>query len=124
MAQPYDNGRQRIHNDLAGRHLLNAQKAPDRSASQSSHRIHKEDCGAQSRNRTSDTRIFNPLLYQLSYLGIGPMRREPRATGLIGERFLPRKRENVVWIKGFVLVGDDGVTESWGFPRAEARPRA
>jgi hypothetical protein len=26
--------------------------------------------GAQSRNRTSDTRIFNPLLYQLSYLGI------------------------------------------------------
>ncbi len=27
--------------------------------------------GAQSRNRTSDTRIFNPLLYQLSYLGTG-----------------------------------------------------
>ena len=26
---------------------------------------------AQSRNRTSDTRIFSPLLYQLSYLGIG-----------------------------------------------------
>ena len=25
--------------------------------------------GAQSRNRTSDTWIFNPLLYQLSYLG-------------------------------------------------------
>ena len=25
---------------------------------------------AQSRNRTSDTRIFSPLLYQLSYLGI------------------------------------------------------
>ncbi len=24
---------------------------------------------AQSRNRTSDTRIFSPLLYQLSYLG-------------------------------------------------------
>jgi hypothetical protein len=28
-----------------------------------------EASGAQSRNRTSDTRIFNPLLYQLSYLG-------------------------------------------------------
>ena len=28
--------------------------------------------GAQSRNRTSDTRIFNPLLYQLSYLGTVP----------------------------------------------------
>ncbi len=26
--------------------------------------------GAQSRNRTSDTAIFNRLLYQLSYLGI------------------------------------------------------
>lgn len=26
--------------------------------------------GAQSRNRTSDTRIFSPLLYRLSYLGI------------------------------------------------------
>ena len=26
---------------------------------------------AQSRNRTSDTRIFSPLLYRLSYLGLG-----------------------------------------------------
>ena len=26
-------------------------------------------CGAQGRNRTADTRIFSPLLYQLSYLG-------------------------------------------------------
>ena len=25
--------------------------------------------GAQNRNRTSDTGIFSPLLYQLSYLG-------------------------------------------------------
>ena len=25
--------------------------------------------GAQTRNRTADTRIFNPLLYRLSYLG-------------------------------------------------------
>ena len=25
--------------------------------------------GAQRQNRTADTRIFNPLLYQLSYLG-------------------------------------------------------
>ena len=29
--------------------------------------------GAQGRNRTTDTRIFSPLLYQLSYLGLeGP----------------------------------------------------
>ena len=27
--------------------------------------------GAQGRNRTTDTRIFSPLLYQLSYLGAG-----------------------------------------------------
>ncbi len=27
--------------------------------------------GAQGRNRTTDTRIFSPLLYQLSYLGLG-----------------------------------------------------
>ncbi len=27
--------------------------------------------GAQGRNRTADTRIFNPLLYRLSYLGNG-----------------------------------------------------
>ena len=26
--------------------------------------------GASGRNRTNDTRIFNPLLYQLSYRGI------------------------------------------------------
>ena len=27
--------------------------------------------GGRGRNRTNDTRIFNPLLYQLSYLGAG-----------------------------------------------------
>ena len=26
--------------------------------------------GVQGRDRTTDTRIFSPLLYQLSYLGI------------------------------------------------------
>ena len=33
----------------------------------------REQKNAQSRNRTSDTRIFSPLLYQLSYLGICDM---------------------------------------------------
>ncbi len=28
------------------------------------------NCGGQGRNRTTDTRIFNPLLYQLSYLAV------------------------------------------------------
>jgi hypothetical protein len=31
---------------------------------------HRAKRGAQSRNRTSDTGIFSPLLYQLSYLGM------------------------------------------------------
>ena len=30
--------------------------------------------GASGRNRTNDTRIFNPLLYQLSYRGISDIR--------------------------------------------------
>jgi hypothetical protein len=30
----------------------------------------EQGSGARDRNRTSDTRIFNPLLYQLSYPGI------------------------------------------------------
>ena len=31
-----------------------------------------EQAGGQGRNRTTDTRIFNPLLYQLSYLATSP----------------------------------------------------
>ena len=31
---------------------------------------HAKVSGAQGRNRTTDTRIFSPLLYQLSYLGV------------------------------------------------------
>jgi hypothetical protein len=38
--------------------------------------------GAQGRNRTTDTRIFNPLLYQLSYLGPGSGRFGRKARGL------------------------------------------
>ena len=42
------------------------------------------DCGGETQNRTGDTRIFSPLLYQLSYLatpggiGVGPMRSDTR----------------------------------------------
>ena len=32
--------------------------------------------GGQGRNRTVDTRIFNPLLYQLSYLAMLGLRRK------------------------------------------------
>ncbi len=39
-----------------------------------------EKNGAQSRNRTSDTAIFNRMLYQLSYLGsrVGMPKKHPR----------------------------------------------
>jgi hypothetical protein len=33
-------------------------------------RSHPLLSGGQGRNRTTDTRIFNPLLYQLSYLAV------------------------------------------------------
>src|SRR5439155_27090259 len=35
--------------------------------------------GGQGRNRSTDTRIFNPLLYQLSYLAAGNGRARIRA---------------------------------------------
>ena len=38
--------------------------------------------GAQGRIRTTDTRIFSPLLYQLSYLGTGRER-----AGITGPAF-------------------------------------
>ena len=39
--------------------------------------------GAQGRNRTTDTMIFNHVLYQLSYLGAGPAaRRDAEARAL------------------------------------------
>ena len=37
--------------------------------------------GARDRNRTSDTRIFNPLLYQLSYPGVRAARRRAENVG-------------------------------------------
>ena len=35
------------------------------------HRPNFKDSGGQGQNRTADTRIFSPLLYQLSYLALG-----------------------------------------------------
>jgi hypothetical protein len=42
---------------------------PSKGRSKKRNKI-KWKSGARDRNRTSDTRIFNPLLYQLSYPGI------------------------------------------------------
>ena len=41
--------------------------------------------GAQGRNRTSDTAIFNRMLYQLSYLGsrVGMPKKHPRERSVL-----------------------------------------
>ena len=40
---------------------------------QQGHRSINSHNGAQGRNRTTDTRIFSPLLYRLSYLAEGAL---------------------------------------------------
>src|SRR5437773_6966549 len=45
--------------------------------------------GGQGRNRTTDTRIFSPLLYQLSYLAVPEARRTRKMrSALLGRRGL------------------------------------
>ena len=47
--------------------------------------------GGSGRNRTTDTRIFSPLLYRLSYLGISWLRRyRPHITDIQGNNLLPK----------------------------------
>ena len=46
--------------------------------------------GAWGRIRTTDTRIFNPLLYQLSYPGQGP-KKAPRVAGAASIKEAPRQ---------------------------------
>ena len=58
--------------------------------------------GASDRNRTSDTRIFSPLLYQLSYRGIGEVQNEPHS---LRADMLPQKRPSTFWGKGGVATG-------------------
>jgi hypothetical protein len=48
--------------------------------------------GGQGRNRTTDTRIFSPLLYQLSYLACGKER------GLYGQT--PARAKNAGRLRG------------------------
>ena len=43
-------------------------------------------CGAQGRIRTTDTRIFSPLLYQLSYLGLAALVAEPLRLAPLSDR--------------------------------------
>ena len=56
--------------------------------------ISRNKNGAQGRSRTTDTRIFSPLLYQLSYLGAAAARRFNRGTGFrLSSGFAAAKRQ-------------------------------
>ena len=50
------------------------------------------EIGGQGRNRTTDTRIFSPLLYQLSYLAKYACRRAFRPESRRGKMPLPQLR--------------------------------
>ena len=90
----------------------------------SSYSLHVYWNGGETRNRTGDTRIFSPLLYQLSYLASGKRKAEIKrqrlawSTGkvtccrsllrwcyVVGERWrLLRWVEGAVWICGISRV--------------------
>jgi hypothetical protein len=55
-----------------------AAREPQRCSALAAARSSRLRLSAQGRNRTTDTGIFSPLLYQLSYLGVlRPARRTP-----------------------------------------------
>ena len=61
----------------------------------------KPASGAQSRNRTSDTWIFSPLLYQLSYLGKSFSAPERRGRGISTPRGPERRNSPFrIWRPG------------------------
>jgi hypothetical protein len=52
--------------------------------------VYLVDIGGQGRNRTTDTRIFSPLLYQLSYLAAGErVRIRPACEGPVKQSEVP-----------------------------------
>ena len=87
--------------------------------------------GGQGRNRTTDTRIFNPLLYQLSYLALleSPVSGRRAGVGTPGERGIrPSKSAGVKEVSGpasarIPLAGIARVTTSSGAPET-GRDRA
>ena len=61
--------------------------------------------GASERNRTTDTGIFSPLLYQLSYRGIMATRRglEPLTSAVTG------RHSNHLNYRAIIMVGANGI---------------
>ena len=72
-------------NQWSWREELNPQPADYKSAALPIE-LHQRVNGASERNRTTDTGIFSPLLYQLSYRGIMATRRglEPLTSAVTG----------------------------------------
>lgn len=58
---------------MDGRHPFGsgAARRATRGGSQRSFEVQTKVSGGRGQNRTADTRIFSPLLYQLSYLAKG-----------------------------------------------------
>ena len=59
--------------------------------------------GGQGRNRTTDTRIFSPLLYQLSYLAGSWDRERTREGGLLNRPRAGGSSNGANTIGGFVV---------------------
>ena len=76
--------------------------------------------GGQGRNRTTDTRIFSPLLYQLSYLAAG-------GKGRVLDRSARGPSSNTTWgdeakslILGPLRRESEESAETWPMPQAGA----
>ena len=93
-------------NQWSWREELNPQPADYKSAAlpiELHQHINKD--GASERNRTTDTGIFSPLLYQLSYRGIMATRRglEPLTSAVTG------RHSNQLNYRAIIMVGANGI---------------
>ena len=80
------------------REELNPQPADYKSAALPIE-LHQRINGASERNRTTDTGIFSPLLYQLSYRGIMATRRglEPLTSAVTGRHSNQLNYRAMIW---------------------------
>ena len=84
--------------------------------------------GGQTRNRTEDTRIFSPLLYQLSYLAQSGMANKGRLFGGVNGKFKDnRTGARTVLLaepptRGNVLSGGPGQSAAFGAVRFSPAP--
>ena len=66
--------------------------------------------GGQTRNRTEDTRIFSPLLYQLSYLALRGAANKGWRGGRVNGKF---RRTKIRRLLGRVFAVEDDEVNRW-----------